>query len=153
MATRSGPTPGRGLTPRVPLLGLILLFGPGGCGSPTSSPDTTNNLPLITFNSVDVDATFLTDINVTITGTLVASADWTQAANDIEIYVTNTTCNYTLAVEVRQFCTLLGKTNDPTAKPKILSMNITPGIYRVFVANFGPAGPESGTLQISLRGH
>jgi hypothetical protein len=132
---------------------LFLIGGLVGCGSTSSSPDTTNNLPIFTFSNVDINATFLTDVKVTVTGTLVAEVDWSFPANDIEIYVTDTTCTYILAREVRQFCTLLGQTNTPTAKPKILTTNIHPAIYRVFVANFGPAGADSGTLQISLRGH
>ena len=134
------------------------MVGTLGCGSAsptggaTPTPNSTN-LPLITFSNVDINGVFISDIKVTLTGTLNAVADWTLASNDIEIYVTDPTCNETLARVVRQSCTLLGSTDNPTAKPKRLTMNISPGIYRVFVANFGPAGAESGTLQISLQGH
>jgi hypothetical protein len=116
------------------------------------TPNTTN-LPPLNFTNVEINGVFITDIKVTVTGTLIAVVDWALASNDIEIYVTNPTCNETLARVVRQSCTLLGSTDSPTAKPKRLTMNISPGIYRVFVANFGPAGAESGTLQISLPAH
>jgi hypothetical protein len=134
-------------------VGFVLSWGVLGCGSTLTSPDTTNNLPIFTLTNIDINGTFLTDVKVTVTGTLLAEVDWSFPANDIEIFVTDTTCTYTRAREVRQFCTLLGQTSTPAAKPKILTMSIHPAIYRVFVANFGPVGPDSGTLQISLRGH
>jgi hypothetical protein len=129
-----------------------------GCGSssptPVSTPTpNTTNLPPLNFSNVEINGVFISDVKVTVTGTLIAVVDWTLASNDIEIYVTDPTCNETLARVVRQSCTLLGSTDSPTAKPKRLTMNISPGVYRVYVANFGPAGAESGTLQISLLGH
>jgi hypothetical protein len=118
----------------------------------TPTPNTTN-LPPLNFSNVEINGVFISDVKVTVTGTLIAVVDWTLASNDIEIYVTDPTCNETLARVVRQSCTLLGSTDSPTAKPKRLTMNISPGVYRVYVANFGPAGAESGTLQISLLEH
>jgi hypothetical protein len=152
----SGRRAGKSFAPLARLLWSTLVWGAVGCGnaSPTSAPTpNTMNLPPINFNNVAINGVFISDIKVTVTGTLIAIADWTLASNDIEIYVTDPTCNETLARVVRQSCTLLGRTDSPTAKPKRLTMNISPGIYRIFVANFGPAGAESGTVQISLQGH
>jgi hypothetical protein len=151
----SARRPGRGSRPAAYLLCSTLVLGASGCGSGSATMPTpnTNNLPPLSFSNVEINGLFITDVKVTITGTMIAVVDWTLASNDIEVYVTDPTCNETLAPVVRQSCTLLGSTNNPTEKPKRLTMNISPGIYRVFVANFGPAGAESGTVQISLQGH
>jgi hypothetical protein len=154
LSAGNSPPRRRGSAPAALLLGSMLALGPAGCGSASpSTADSTNNLPLFNFSNVDINGVFITDIKVTITGSLISIVDWTLPSDDVEIYVTDTTCNTTLARVVRQSCTLLGQTSTTTAKPKQLTMNISPGIYRVFVANFGPASAESGTLQISLKGH
>jgi hypothetical protein len=135
------------------LLCSTLVWGASACGSASPTMPNTTNLPPLNYTGIGINGVFVTDIKVTVTGTLIAIVDWSLSSDDIEVYVTNPTCNETLAGVVRQSCTLLGSTNNPTEKPKRLTMSISPGIYRVYVANFGPAGVESGTVQISLQGH
>src|SRR5258708_858839 len=151
----SAGRPQKSSPPAAYLLCSTLVLATSGCGSgsPTMPTPNTTNLPPLNFTNVGINGVYITDIKVTVTGSLIAVVDWSLASNDIEIFVTNPTCNETLAGVVRQSCTLLGSTNNPTEKPKRLTMNISPGIYRLFVANFGPAGAESGTAQISLLGH
>jgi hypothetical protein len=141
------------------VLGSALLLGLGvaGCGgsSPTQVPTPvptpiTTTLPPISFSNVDVTGVFSTDVNVTVNGSMTVIADWTFSTNDVDIYVTDLSCNNTEARLVRQFCTLLGKADTYGVKPKRLTMNVTPAPYRVWIANFGPAAAESGTLQISI---
>jgi hypothetical protein len=93
---------------------------------------------------------FSTDVNVTLSGSMSVVADWSFSTDDVDIYVTDLSCNNTEARLVRQFCTLLAKADTYGVKPKRLTLNVSPGPYRVFVANFGPTAAESGTLQISI---
>ncbi|HKC11436.1 MAG TPA: hypothetical protein VKI41_05200, partial [Vicinamibacteria bacterium] len=60
------------------------------------TPNTTN-LPPLNFTNVGINGVYITDIKVTVTGSLIAVVDWSLASNDIEIFVTNPTCNETLA--------------------------------------------------------
>jgi hypothetical protein len=140
-------------------LGLTLVMGLGfvGCGgssspSPVSTPtpNLTTTLPTVSFSNLDINGVFSTDVNVTVSGSITVVGDWTLATDDVDVYVTDTSCDKTEARLVRQFCTLLGKADTYKVKPKRLTMNVTPAMYRVFVANFGPTAAESGTLQISI---
>jgi hypothetical protein len=141
------------------LLGLTLLLGLSfaGCGGTsnptpvsTPTPNLTTTLPPVSFSNVDVTGVFSTDINVSVNSSMTVVGDWTFATDDVDIYVTDLSCNEREARLVRQFCTLLGKADTYGVKPKRLTMNVTPATYRVFIANFGPTAAESGTLQISL---
>ena len=42
----------------------------------------------------------------------------------------------------------MGHTTSSTAKPELLTLAVTQGTYRVWIANFGP-GSESGTLRLT----
>jgi hypothetical protein len=140
-------------------LGLTLVMGLRfvGCGGssspspvPTPTPNLTTTLPTVSFSNLDINGAFSTDVNVTVSGSITVVGDWTLATDDVDVYVTDTSCDKTEARLVRQFCTLLGKADTYGVKPKRLTMSVTPAMYRVFVANFGPTAAESGTLQISI---
>lgn len=141
---------------RSPGLALVLGLVVAGCGSsgpspvPTPTPNLTTTLPTVSFSNLDINGAFSTDVNVTVSGSMTVVGDWTYTTDDVDVYVTDTSCDKTEARLVRQFCTFLGKADTYGVKPKRLTMNVAPATYRVFIANFGPTAAESGTLQISI---
>jgi hypothetical protein len=141
------------------LLGLTLVLGLGfaGCGGssspspvPTPTPNLTTTLPAVSFSNVDINGAFSTDVNLTVSGSMTVVADWTYTTDDVDVYVTDMSCDRAEARLAGQFCTLLGKADTYGVKPKRLTMNVTPATYRVFIANFGLTAAESATLQISI---
>ena len=119
--------------------------GGGGNTTPTT---VTNTLPTFTFNSVPPGVVVFTDVSVNGSGTLSATADWTFASSDVDIYVTAPTCAATNTNNLQSGCTAIGRTTSGTAKPERLTVNVAQGNYRLWIANFGPS-TESGTLQAS----
>jgi hypothetical protein len=146
---------------RVPTLlalsaALVLAACGGGTSTPTPVPTPTptptpNALPTFTFTGITQNEAVSTDVNVTEASTLTAVADWTSPADDIDIVFTDTSCTRTDARTIVQgFCTVNARTNSFTNKPERLTADVSPGIVRVYVLNFGP-GTESGTLQLTLQ--
>jgi hypothetical protein len=119
----------------------------GGTNSPDPTPITTQLAPM-PFSGIDVAEVAFTDVTVNGNGALTGSADWGSPANDIDIYVTNTACRATDVFELDGGCTVMGHTTSSTAKPELLTLAVTQGTYRVWIANFGP-GAESGTLRLT----
>lgn len=132
--------------------GLSACGGGGGTTSPSNNggstgPTTvTTTLPTFTFNSVPPGVVVFTDVSVNGSGTLSATADWTFASSDVDIYVTATNCAATNTVNLQSGCTALGRTTATATKPERLTVNVAQGNYRLWIANFGPS-TESGTLQ------
>jgi hypothetical protein len=129
--------------------------GGGGTTSPSnnnggsSGPTTvTTTLPTFTFSNVPPGVVVFTDVSVNGSGTLSATADWTFASSDIDIFVTATSCAATSVVNLQSGCAALGLTTSTATKPERLTVNVAQGNYRLWIANFGPA-TESGTLQAS----
>jgi hypothetical protein len=143
--------------------GVILVTGLSGCGgsnspnTPTTPPpvvpqDVTTTLPTQTFVAMSPDEARFLDVQVNVTGTLTATSDWTFSSNDLDIFVTSNTCTqFTHTGLFLGRCTTLGRAVSATAKPERLVVNVTPGVVRVWVANFGP-NTESGTLQVTVTG-
>jgi hypothetical protein len=135
--------------------GVLAACGGGGTG-PTPMPtpsNVTTTLPTTNFSSLQSNEARFVDVQVNVTGLLAATAEWTFAANDLDVYVTSTGCNGVSAEDLNQgrVCALLGRADSVTAKPERLSMDVRPGSLRVWVASFGP-GVESGTLSITVSG-
>jgi hypothetical protein len=123
----------------------------GGSGNTTtgsSGGPVTTTLPTYTFTGVPSGSLASTDVTVNGTGTMTAVANWTFSSNDIDIYITSTTCNATNISNIQSGCTNVGRTTSTFAKPETLTVNVNAGNYRVWIANFGP-GSESGTLAVS----
>jgi hypothetical protein len=137
------------------IAGLSACGGGGGTtgasntGNTNPPPSTvTTTLPTFTFNSVPPSVVVFTDVSVNGSGTLSATADWTFASSDIDIYITAPTCAATNVNNLQSGCTALGRTTATATKPERLTVNVAQGNYRLWIANFGPA-TESGTLQAS----
>jgi hypothetical protein len=128
----------------------------GGGGSPTGSSNTGNSnpppstvtttLPTFTFNSVPPGVVVFTDVAINGTGTLSLTADWTFSSSDIDVYVTATSCGATNINNLQSGCAAVGRTTATAVKPERLTVNVSQGNYRLWIANFGPS-TESGTLQ------
>ncbi len=145
-----------------PALVLSLVFGSLACGggystptppptpTPTPSP-TPSTLPTFTFTGIAQNQAVFTDVNVAEPSILGAVADWTSASDDIDIVYTDTSCNRSDArTIVLGFCSVQARTNSVSAKPERLTANVSAGIVRVYLLNFGPA-TESGTVQLTLQ--
>ena len=121
------------------------------CGGGTTSPDTasqvTTSLPTQPFSNLAPFEVGFAEVTINGTGTLSSTADWTFATNDIDIYVTPPSCRAADGAELAG-CTIVGRTTAVTTKPEQLSVLVSRGNYRVWVANFGPSA-ETGTLRMA----
>jgi hypothetical protein len=143
-------------------VGVILVTGLSGCGSsspntPSTPPpvvpqDVTTTLPTQTFVGLTPDEARFLDVQVNVTGTMTAVSDWTFASNDLDIFVTANSCTqFTHTGLFLGRCAIIARAVSATSKPERLQVNVTPGVYRVWVGNFGPGG-ESGTLSVTVTG-
>jgi hypothetical protein len=138
-------------------LGMGLALGLAGCGGdsgtgPDPTPTTvTTTLPTFTFTSLRPGQVRYTDVQINVTGSLSATLDWTFASNDLDIYVTSTSCSVSTTTGIQTLCTAIGRTTSTSSKPERLTVNVTPGNLRVWAANFGPSS-ESGTLSLTATG-
>src|SRR5262245_26735650 len=134
-------------------LGVTVAVGLTACPSPTVDPPVgppvqqpaTFALEPYTFVGLQPGVASFRDFTVGVTGTMGATLDWTFSFNDLDIVVTSTSCFVLIT------CSPIGEASSETAKPERLTVNVTPGSIRVWVANFGP-GAESGTLSLSVTG-
>ena len=139
---------------------LVMVLGLAACGG-GSSPTTPGPQPTpppqpvqftLNFAPLVSNGAKFTDLQINGNATLAATADWTFASNDVDIYVTSTSCNAPNAEDLsagRGGCTILGKADSTSAKPERLTMNVSQGITRVWAANFG-ATTESGQLIVII---
>ena len=131
---------------------VVLGAGLAACGGGTTTPDTTTStvtttLPTQPFSNLLAGEVAFAEVTINGAGVLTGTADWTFPSNDIDIYVTTPSCRAGDIVDLAG-CQVLGHTTAVTAKPERLTVNVTQGNYRVWVANFGPSS-ESGTLQMT----
>lgn len=81
-------------------------------------------------------------------GTVDATAEWTLASDDVNLYVTAPAC--TLEMLAMERCSYKARAESPTAKPERVSFDVSGGdTYRFWVVNFGPQR-EAGTLVVGL---
>jgi hypothetical protein len=138
---------------------VVLIAGLSACGGGSTTPTGSNNnnnsnqtstvtttLPTFTFNSVPPGVVVFSDVSVNGSGTLSLIADWTFSSSDIDVYVTATSCGATNVNNLQSSCTAIGRTTATATKPERLSVPVSQGNYRLWIANFGPS-TESGTLQ------
>jgi hypothetical protein len=147
------------------ILLCLLSFAPiacGGGGSTPTSPSTTSpgtsstvttTLPAQVFTSLASNEARYLDVQVNVTGTLEATADWTFRSDDLDIYVTSPGCIGVTAEDLSaaRGCAVLAKADGTLSKPEHLTMSVTPGMLRIWVASFGPQA-ESGTLLVTVTG-
>ena len=98
------------------------------------------------FGNLERFRLFATDFTVPAGGTLQITVDWTSASNDIDLVLSNPSCDataFSLGV-----CKVLA-TEQSNTKPSQLTMATTATAYRLFVVNRGPT-PESGTVRVAV---
>lgn len=132
------------------LAALLLLPGCGGGGSsPTAASTPAPGRTVIgefSFIALPSPGLNFGEVTVSGAGTLEAVAEWTFASNDIDLYLTNGSCDATAFVAER--CTVITSATG-LSKPERITAAVQAGVYRAWVVNFGP-GPESGTIQVFL---
>jgi hypothetical protein len=126
------------------------------CGSedsPTGSSDGPTTFPARSFADLLPNGTTYGDYTVSGSGTLQISADWQQAGNDIDIFITRTSCSTGAYID------LLGGTGNCSSmasqigfsKPERLNYAVSSGTYRIWVASsFLSSTRESGTLNVTF---
>lgn len=121
------------------------------CGSNGTGPDDdTQVLPPQNF-SMGVGQAQFADVDVFETVDFEAQADWGSASNDLDIYITSTSCvNVNAQQLLAGVCAVFARAVSTNTKPERAVFTANTGRYRVWVANFGP-GSESGTLRVTLR--
>jgi hypothetical protein len=133
-------------------LALTQLPGCGGSsGNPTGGGSRSRSV--ISQEEWQLGALELFQADLSLTGgsggaaaTVDATVDWTFPSNNVNVYVTSTSCT----IQAFFSCTYVAKADTPTAKPERVAFTVTAaGNYRFWVVNFGPAA-ESGTLEIAI---
>jgi hypothetical protein len=141
----------RALTLAVLTLSVIAC---GGEDSPTgASADGPTTFPARSFSDLSPNGTTYGDYTVSANGTLQISADWQQSGNDIDIFITGTSCS------TGSYNDLLGGTGNcrsmasqiGLSKPERLNHPVSSGSYRIWVASsFLSSTRESGTLNVTF---
>jgi hypothetical protein len=139
-------TGGRNL--RLAVLASCALAMPGCNGEiptgPTRKVITEQGWTLAVGQALSVDV----EITGVGSGTVDATAEWTLATDDVDIYVTAPAC--TIDMLAGQMCAYKAKADSTTAKPEKVSFSASAGDkYRFWIVNFGPQ-PESGTFSAGL---
>jgi hypothetical protein len=140
----------RGLLLASILASSSLLSGCGGSSSVTGGNQPKKSVidergwALAPFETLAVDIR----ITGSGSGTLDATAEWTFATNDVDLYVTATGC--TLEMFSSEKCAYKAKADSATTKPERVSFSVGGGdTYRFWIVNFGPQ-QESGTFVANL---
>jgi hypothetical protein len=130
-----------------------------GCSSNNNSPTTPTPTPLptptagvivsqITGGALPAGVVAWVPFTTTEAGSLDATVDWTLASDDIDVYLTQGSC------DVNTFgttaCPVLGYSESTTAKPEQAHVaSAAAGTYTIFVNNLGP-NDESVSYQVVL---
>ena len=138
--------PSVGVTLLLAVLGMIL----PSCGGDSGTGSTTPSRTVVGSRSFSLGVLEAMALDVSITGsgsgTLDATANWSFAADDVDLYVTSTGC----ANFLTDNCSVQAQANSTTNKPERLTLTVTAGNnYRIWVVNFGP-GFETGTVEVGL---
>lgn len=137
------------------LLAAILapsLLHPGCAGTNLLTGEREPERSVISNQHWDLEPldTLAVDIRLTGlgSGTLDATAEWTLASNNVDLYVTAIACTPEMFATER--CSYKARADSPTTKPERVSFDVSAGdSYRFWVVNFGPQ-KESGTLVVGL---
>ena len=137
---------------------LALVIGLTGCGggSTTPTPPVNNNPPPpvrsvignFTFSLGSIALAQPVEVTVSGTGTMDATVQWTFAANDVDLFLTDRNCNATSIFNLGN-CNVMARADSFTNKPEVIRQTLSTGVYRLWVYNDGP-GSESGTLAVGF---
>ena len=135
---------------------VMALTACGGEGGPMTPPVTNPPAPVRTvignftfaLGPIEMAAPVEITVSGTGTGTVDATAQWTFASNDIDLYLTDRNCTATSFFSIND-CNILARAESVTNKPEVINRSLAAGVYRVYVNNFGP-GSEAGTLVIGF---
>jgi hypothetical protein len=139
------------------VLALPLMYcggSKGGLTTPTQTAQGPKTFPARSFSSLAPERAVFGDYTVDVAGTLQISADWTFSSDDIDVFVTSTSCStssYDDLLGGSGACTTLAEGIDVGEKPERATFNAAVGTYRVWVASsFLSSSNESGTLSVTL---
>jgi hypothetical protein len=138
------------------LAGLVACGGDGPTNvTPPPPPPPTPPPPVVVsqIQGFALRAGFASFANfsTTSTGTLEATVDWTFATNDLDVYLTPSTC--TFAQLAANQCTMIAFSESETAKPeKARATNVAPGNYIIWIHNVGPAD-DTLSYQVVFSGN
>ncbi len=136
----------RGLAVLVSLALGLSACGGGGSSPTGSSGPTRQSLGTRTWAAAPGDG-LIVDVTIGQTGTLDATAQWTNATNDVDVFLTSSSCS--AQAFVANLCNILAKADSATNKPERMTASVISGNYKVWVYNLGP-GTESGTVDMGL---
>jgi type IV pilus biogenesis protein CpaD/CtpE len=138
------------------LAAVLPACGSGDAGTTPSTPERTR-IAAGSFNVVGTEEAnqngYPVDIasgpfGVANSGTLEIIADWTSAANNIDIVFYTGSC--LSAQAIRSECPIANRSTGTTTKPESLTIiGVPAGNYSVGFANFGLTA-ESGTFEVFL---
>jgi hypothetical protein len=148
------------VSPRSARRAILLVFALASallcpaCGTPLGLPidvsPPTRSVIVEEEWALDALQAVATDVRLTGfgTGNLDATVEWTFASDDVDLYVTATTCTAEMFENER--CAYKARADSPRAKPERVSFDISGGdSYRFWIVNFGPER-ESGTFVVGL---
>ena len=145
---------GSGLSLAALLMGALVAPSCGGSSTGGGPTDGTGQPTRSTISehswALDPLQIFIADLNVTGTGsaTLDATAEWTFASDDVDLFVTAQACTEEMFIGDR--CAFKTKADSATAKPERVSFSVSANdTYRFWIVNFGPQR-ESGTFVATL---
>jgi hypothetical protein len=135
--------------------------GGGGGGNPAGPTVTQppapqrNTLPTLTYSGLDRGEVALFELSVSPSPAVVElTADWTHATDDIDIFVTSTSCSATSYNDVynqRAGCASLARGTSVSKPERMTTGTLAAGNYRVWVGSSGlSSSRESGTLSITV---
>jgi hypothetical protein len=147
---------------RVGAVALVLVLG--SCGSSTTGPSggstpgrSRSVIGSFAFQLVGIPEAqsvgfafdFLDrDVVLSAAGDLDAVVNWTFASNNVNLYLTSTSCSETQFAVVQ--CTILRSTEGQGGKPRTLTASgLSAGTYRVWVVNLGNTA-ESGSVEVGV---
>jgi hypothetical protein len=121
-----------------------------GCGGGTTDPTATEIRETVHVVAPR-EAVAAAQLSLAERGTVEVSADWTVAANNIDVYATPGDCFTTPSALSIESCLVLAQTVGIADKPERLSFPGLPGaVYRVFVVNRG-SQPDTVTVRLTVR--
>ena len=135
---------------------VVGLTACGGGGSSTSATPPVTNPPApvrsvignFTFSLGSIALAQPVEVTVSGNGTMDATVQWTFAGNDVDLYLTDRSCNATSIFNLGN-CNVMSRADSFTNKPEVIRQTLSTGVYRLWVYNDGP-GSESGTLVVGF---
>lgn len=135
--------------------GLVACGGGGGGGVVNSTPPPTPPPPVVVSQilgySLSAGDVSYAPFATTSTGTLEATVDWTFGTNDLDVYLTPSSCTFDQLTAAR--CTMLAFSESSTTKPeKARATNVAAGNYIIWIHNVGPAD-DTLSYQVVFTGN